>query len=465
VSPTWGTILDVASDHPYPFVPKSTAHLLPGQYWGIALHEGKWACGRILATREPGSEGSRSWLVGALTDWVGASPPTEDDVRASGILEVGNAHVDTIRGPGSEVLGHLPLTGEEVTLAEEPVVSYWSPEHFSLSAQRLVEIGPRRFREERAAAGWFSHIRELRSPLTPQMLTPLGEEISVVQFSEPLSDPDLGRVAEFMKDYPDVNLRAYFRGAGPDLDWLRHFSGHRNVSVDAFDVGSFDGLGHLPESLQSLALGRTRKRLSLRVLERFTQLETLHVEGHTKDIDVLSQLRTLENLTLRSVTLPDLSILLPLRRLWSLDLKLGGTTDLRLLSEIGSLKYLELWMIRGLDDISSISDLPNLRFLFMQSLRRVTAIPDLSGCDRLRRIHLETMKGINDLSPLAAAPALEQLLLFDMGHLRLEDIEPLRDHKTLQSAGMGLGSIKRNRAAAEMLGLPGPLPPPDDLFD
>src|SRR6266700_932410 len=35
----------------YPFEPKSNTHLLPGQFWGVPLSDGRWACGRVLAVK------------------------------------------------------------------------------------------------------------------------------------------------------------------------------------------------------------------------------------------------------------------------------------------------------------------------------------------------------------------------------------------------------------------------------
>jgi len=458
----------MASAKAYPFVPKSTAHLVAGQFWAIPLNDGKWACGRVLAGSAGGGPGSRTMFVAGLMDWVGDRPPTEESIGVSRVLEVGRVHLRTIAGTGSQILGHLPLSPDDAALAEGPVGRFWGPSYIVRAAERLAELGSDNYRqidEERAQAGLFPQIRALRSPLRRGMLKPLKDRIKVVQFSEPLSDRELKRVARFMESYPDVRLRMYGHGNRSDLEWLRYFPGHQNFMVDAHDLESLDGLRHLPETLSQLAIGQTKQRLSLLVLERFPELKTLYLEGHTKDIEVLSQLRRLEDLTLRSITLPDLSVLLPLERLWSLDLKLGGTTNLDLLPHIGSLKYLELWMIRGFDDLSPVSGLTNLRFLFLQALRRVTALPDLSDCTRLRRIHLETMKGLSDLSPLAHAPALEQLLLVDMVHLRQEHLEPLRNHPSLQSIGIGLGSVKRNQAAQEMLGLPDVEPPLADLYD
>lgn len=53
------------------------------------------------------------------------------------------------------------------------------------------------------------------------MLKPLRKGIRVVQFTEPLSDGELKRVARFMESYPDVQLRMYGHGVRSDLEWLR----------------------------------------------------------------------------------------------------------------------------------------------------------------------------------------------------------------------------------------------------
>jgi hypothetical protein len=171
-------------------------------------------------------------------------------------------------------------------------------------------------------------------------------------------------------------------------------------------------------------------------------------------VEVISGLTELGELTLRSMTLPDLSLLVPLESLRSLDIKLGGTNDLGLLPRIGRLHYLELWRIRGLSDVSTIGSLPHLRHLFLQTLPHVTALPDFAAARALRRIELETLKGIRDLRPLATAPALEELLLADMPQLEPDDLQPLVGHPTLRAVTAHLGGAKRNAEAKALLGLP-----------
>ena len=48
----------------------------------------------------------------------------------------------------------------------------------------------------------------------------------------------------------------------------------------------------------------------------------------------------------------------------------------RLLPRVGELRYLELWMIRGLTDVTAVGRIPSLRALFLQALRQVEALPD-----------------------------------------------------------------------------------------
>lgn len=241
-----------------------------------------------------------------------------------------------------------------------------------------------------------------------------------------------------------------------DLDFLKFFPFIRHFGVVANyrSLKSIDGLRHLSPELESLDIGATKARLDLAVVERFHNLKRLALEGQTKGIAAISRLTALEDLTLRSITLPDLSLLLPMTRLRALDIKLGGTKDLSLLPRIGRLEYLELWMVKGLSDLSAVGHLPEMRYLFLQALRRVESLPDLSKDNELRRIHIETMRGLSDLRALATAPALEQLRLIDMRHLQPEDLRPLVGLPNLKGIDIGLGSDRKNKAARALMQLP-----------
>ncbi|MFK7885243.1 MAG: hypothetical protein AB8G16_00130 [Gammaproteobacteria bacterium] len=98
----------------YPFVPKTTKYLRPGQFWDIPLTNGLYACGRVLQLKyENGSRNTRQFLA-ALMDWCGAEPPSTDELAGAGILASGQTHVKTIAHSGSEILGLRELEADKI---------------------------------------------------------------------------------------------------------------------------------------------------------------------------------------------------------------------------------------------------------------------------------------------------------------------------------------------------------------
>jgi len=171
-----------------------------------------------------------------------------------------------------------------------------------------------------------------------------------LQCSAPVRDAVWSRVNEhFCADRPDVELRVYghyssecdltFARLLPNVrrfaaDCLMHATGVEaiaeiqdleSLSLGIFDLTDFSVLGRLSPGLKSLSLGATRsKRPTLEPLRKFRFLRVLYLEGQSRGIEVLNELRELEDVTLRSITTPDLQYLAHLPKLWSLDIKLGG---------------------------------------------------------------------------------------------------------------------------------------------
>jgi hypothetical protein len=297
------------------------------------------------------------------------------------------------------------------------------------------------------------------------MLGALDARCRTVQFTSLLDDDDFERVAAFLAEYPNVELRAYgnYDGSIRNLEFLRFFPRLRKFIVQVWEIEDLTGLQHLPPDVDSLKLGATRsRRFSLGALTRFPNLKTLDIESHTKDIDAIGHLSALETLTLQSITLPDLRILTPLQRLQSLSIRLGGTTNLTLLPAVGQLKYLELVMVKGLSDIDAVGTIHTLQYLHLWAQRRVEHLPSFKESTSLRRVHIETLKGLYDLTPLCSAPELEEILLLDMKHLTPNHVQCLTRIHTLRRIIVGLGSKRKNDTVHAML----PLPAPDVLrFD
>ena len=299
--------------------------------------------------------------------------------------------------------------------------------------------------------------REVYPPITNHQLKHLDRRCERVQFHSLLSNKDFLILANFLRDYPDVGLRVYgnYDKSITNLSFLKYFPYIKKFGVDLWELTSLDELAYLSPNLIKLEIGKTHsKRNSLRILTKFPSLETLILEGSFKDFQTVGQLTNLENLTLRSISQLDLSILTTLPQLKSLKIKLGSIKDFTVLPHIGKIRYLELWLIRGLTDITPVAEVISLQYLFLQALKHVEKIPSLNKLPALRRLHIETLKGLYDLTPINTAPALEELIIVDMHQLNPDNFRSFIGHPTLKSAIIGLGSVKKNKAVQEMLKLP-----------
>jgi hypothetical protein len=301
----------------------------------------------------------------------------------------------------------------------------------------------------------YPFIREVHSPITEEQLRPLDPRCGVVQFSSRLTEDDFIRLSRFLEPYPNIPLRIYGHyDEEPDLSFLHYFPSLKRFQADLYGLKDLNGLNFLPDDLKVLGLGQTKRRLSLKPLARFKKLTDLYLDGHTKDLSVISELRNLVYLSLRSISLPGLAPLIPLQHLRSLSLKLGGTKDLSLLPKLSRLRHLELWRVKGLIDLTSVGNLTQLRSLFLQDLKQVARLPSFIQLSDLHRCHIQNLKGVHDLCPIAAAKNLRELIVLSMRHIPVAGFDCFRNHPTLQAASIGLGSLRRNAEVAELLALP-----------
>jgi len=280
---------------------------------------------------------------------------------------------------------------------------------------------------------------------------PLEPDCKVVQFDQPLTPAQLQQVASLMVDRPDVELYVY-RGACRDLNFLKYFRALRRLHLAIYELEDVAGFSLVAGSLEELTFGQTKRTFSLRFLAEMPQLKSLFLVRHKKDLSVVSSVRSLTKLGLSGISLPDLSLLLPLTILQALSIFLGGTTNLALLPQLPSLEDLWLMRITKLSDLGVLADLRVLRKLRLDWLRNVTTLPTLSRLARLEDVTLDTMKGLVDLSPVAAAPALRRLSIAAMPQLSPESFRCLLGHPRLEELWAYTGKRKVADAVKSMFG-------------
>ena len=135
---------------PYPFKPKSTAHIQPGDFWALPLSEGRYGCGRVISLKQPGETGARTMLLVGLMDWVGHEPPSAIALAGSRTVVQGEIHLRSIWETGGEILGHRPLEEEQIVpdffLSESPgkncmlMLGYQVLRHANDEEQRALPV-------------------------------------------------------------------------------------------------------------------------------------------------------------------------------------------------------------------------------------------------------------------------------------------------------------------------------------
>lgn len=93
----------------YPFEPRSTRLLRPGQFWAVPLPDGRFTCGRVLQLWGSHLPSLSRGFFGGLADWVDDRPPTAEAIAGTAVVAHGVMHVRSIVSTGGVILGHRPL--------------------------------------------------------------------------------------------------------------------------------------------------------------------------------------------------------------------------------------------------------------------------------------------------------------------------------------------------------------------
>jgi hypothetical protein len=100
----------------FPFRPKSTASLRPGQYWAVPFGSGLFACGRVLQLGGDHIAVQSRAFFGGLHRWAGRTPPTAETIAGAGFVRFGVMHIRAITETGGQVLGERSLESDGIAL-------------------------------------------------------------------------------------------------------------------------------------------------------------------------------------------------------------------------------------------------------------------------------------------------------------------------------------------------------------
>lgn len=257
---------------------------------------------------------------------------------------------------------------------------------------------------------------EVRSPLDEDRLRALGDG-GVVQFSTPLIDRDLDRLAACIDAHPQVVLRVHGFRHGFDAAQLDRFKGLRALVLDAHRVQHAHYLGALRE-IRSLRVGGARLKLDF--LDHLKHLRSLELRGTRATLEPVLRLPNLRSLVLE------------------------GTPPFDVRSFTGAKQLEKLVLAHGAYDIEGLAACANLRGLHLRALDS-DRVPDLSGLQHLEVLELHALTHITDLSAIAHAPALRRLRIGAMPQLNVEHFVPLARCASLRTLDVEIGSRRKER--------------------
>lgn len=172
----------------------------------------------------------------------------------------------------------------------------------------------------------------------------------------------------------------------------------KSLSLDAFDLHDYSFIQYLGNEIESIRINADTMGKAIKFdckwLLQYEKLHTLWLGRKAqKNIECLSEMRSLKSLSLRGIKLSSFEFLKKMN-LEKLELLWNSNSDLQELKDLKSLKQIGLWRINKLENIDFISELVHLEIIKLQDLKHLKKLPDLSNLTKLRTIVLDHT-GIN----------------------------------------------------------------------
>jgi len=165
------------------------------------------------------------------------------------------------------------------------------------------------------------------------------------------------------------------------------------------------------KQLSQLAIGPTKtKAVNLRYLQDYRRLTSLGICGHSKNIDAIGEISTLESLSLISLKKESISFVNKLKKLQKLRLMLGGRENLFEIEE-NEIRQLEVIRIRGFNDLGDLSRFKKLNTLFIEDNIQLLSIHLSSNFVHLEELCVYNCKSLQSISGLETLPGLKVLRL------------------------------------------------------
>lgn len=235
------------------------------------------------------------------------------------------------------------------------------------------------------------------------------------------------------------SLHAYYI----DLEGIEQFTALKRLYLENNDCAQLELVAKC-ESLEELYCIDLKNDKSYAVLSKMPDLKTLYIEGSSddvKDLSVLSDLTSLESLTIVDTDILNVDFLKSLQNLKVLRLSENGLAkDLRAIGDLTNLEYLELDINASNGGQPQYDTIKNLKNLKKLSLNTVYELDFLYDLEQLEELEIDLTFYNNLMEPIKQMKNLEKLSLIschsqykdgfsclmelpNLKYLRIEDME------------------------------------------
>lgn len=300
----------------------------------------------------------------------------------------------------------------------------------------------------------FTILSDVKSPISEDLINVPNKKFLRIIVTSKLESEDAKKLNKFASTFEKYSIVV----AGElvsDLNFLKWMENLNHFSINKYTTKDIESFDYLPDDLEQLTIASLdSSKIGLDYLLRFKKLKKIVITSEVKDLSILKELKSLENLQLYQVKGFDLYTLSELPNLKKLTIKFGDIRNLVPLKNLNQLEHLDIWKLRDIENLDWIENMTSLKSIDIGALNQVTHFPSLENLKKLKYVKLEQLKSFESVDAIATAPKLEKVNLIKMNQISVKSFKSFLNHSNLKELTTGYTSKKKKQEILDMLNLP-----------
>jgi protein phosphatase 1 regulatory subunit 7 len=197
-----------------------------------------------------------------------------------------------------------------------------------------------------------------------------------------------------------------------NVEILSKLKNIKKLSLGVYELKETEFLNYENlRGLNELIIGETKtKALNLDYLKDYQNLKYLIVCSHTKYIEAIGELSSLEFLSLNSIKKTPVYFINKLKKLKTLRFILGGRENIQEINE-NEIENLEIVWVRGFNNLSNVSKFVKLKTLLIENNIQLSNIHFDKELPALEYLKILNCKTLSSLTGIENLPFLKQLTI------------------------------------------------------